>query len=200
MSNIAGRIPGEVCKATYKIPGAFSMCVGEFEERNPWEPLHVERGLPAGSSAVTVMPCEGPHVVAHNSIHHKSIAESILITACDSMATLGCMSLHWPQGEMLLVLGPQHAQAIALEGWSKDDVKRYVFENARKPLSKVRQGGLWDIRYWPKWFAPQEDDDAMIPVVLKPDDIVVIVAGGPGDHSAIVPTWVCYSATRKIDV
>jgi hypothetical protein len=31
------------------------------------------------------------------------------------------------------------------------------------------------------------DEDALMPQVLSPDEIFVMVAGGPGKHSAVVP-------------
>jgi len=32
-----------------------------------------------------------------------------------------------------------------------------------------------------------QDDDALLPQVPSPDDVLVIVAGGPGKHSSVVP-------------
>src|SRR3989441_13130691 len=31
------------------------------------------------------------------------------------------------------------------------------------------------------------DDDALLPQVPSPEDVIVMVAGGPGKHSAVVP-------------
>jgi hypothetical protein len=31
------------------------------------------------------------------------------------------------------------------------------------------------------------EEDALMPAVSSPDDVFVIVAGGPGKHSAVVP-------------
>ena len=40
-------------------------------------------------------------------------------------------------------------------------------------------------------------DDTEMPICASPDDVMVIVAGGPGKHSAIVPT---FGATRSVTV
>ena len=32
--------------------------------------------------------------------------------------------------DLWLVVGPEHANNIANAGWSKDDVKKFIFENA----------------------------------------------------------------------
>jgi hypothetical protein len=42
-------------------------------------------------------------------------------------------------------------------------------------------------------------DDTLIPIAYKPEDIAIIVAGGPGTHSVYVPTFGhTRSVTRKI--
>ncbi len=88
-------------------------------------------------------------------------------------------------GDLLLVLGPEHAATVAADGWSKRDVKCFVYENARLPLHKLKLGGMWEMRKWPKWFNTV-DGHAMIPIVEEPDDILVTVAGG--EHSSFLPT------------
>ena len=59
--NLGGAIPGETNKATFGHPGAYTYCVAEDQEINPWEPLHMDVGLEASDSAVTVFPAEAPH-------------------------------------------------------------------------------------------------------------------------------------------
>jgi hypothetical protein len=85
------------------------------------------------------------------------------------------------------VLAPPHAQTIAADGLSRADVQRFVFENARLPLRTLKLGGMWGIHDWPRWMHAVTDDDALLPQVPSPDDVMVIVAGGPGKHSAVVP-------------
>jgi hypothetical protein len=41
------------------------------------------------------------------------------------------------------------------------------------------------------------DPDATVTPTLRADDLMVIVAGGPGKHSSIVPT---FGATRSVTV
>ena len=45
LTNMGGAIPGETDKATLGHPGKYTFCIAENEEPNPWDPLHVERGL-----------------------------------------------------------------------------------------------------------------------------------------------------------
>jgi hypothetical protein len=61
--------PGGIDRSTLGHPGRFSYCVAEDEEGSAWPPLHVQRGLPAGASAVTVMAA-GPPRPDHERVDH----------------------------------------------------------------------------------------------------------------------------------
>jgi hypothetical protein len=87
----------------------------------------------------------------------------------------------------MLVLGPEHAATVAGDGLSRRDVQQFVFEHARLPLRILKLSGMWGMHDWPLWMQATRDDDALMPQVLSPDEIVVFVAGGPGKHSAVVP-------------
>ena len=43
--NVGGARPGATERSTLGNPMKFTMCFAEWEERNPWSPLHVERGF-----------------------------------------------------------------------------------------------------------------------------------------------------------
>ena len=78
-------------------------------------------------------------------------------------------------------------KTIAGDGLSRADVQRFVFEHARLPLGTLKLGGMWGIHDWPRWMHAITDDDALVPQVPSPEDVMVIVAGGPGKHSSVVP-------------
>ena len=54
MWNLGGAIPGSTNMSTLSNPADYAFCIAEEAEDNPWEPMHVERGCPPGSDAVTV--------------------------------------------------------------------------------------------------------------------------------------------------
>jgi|Deesub1362A_J573_1020465.scaffolds.fasta_scaffold00216_5 hypothetical protein len=184
--NIGGAVPGLGDKATHGHPGKYTYCIAEYEEANPWEPLHVERGFERDVSTVTVVGGEGPH----NINDHSSIdAAGILTTAADTMATLGGNNTWYSNlSEPLLILSPEHAETVARDGFSKMDVKNYIFNHARNPIYKLKDRGMYKMRVWPRWF-DSTDDHAMIPICPRAEDIMVIVAGGPGKQSMCVPTF-----------
>ena len=69
--NIGSGYPGKVDMATLGHPGKYTYCIAEDPEQNPWEPLHVERGLEAGESGVTVLACESPPSYWHRGWVHR---------------------------------------------------------------------------------------------------------------------------------
>ena len=184
--NIAGAIPGLGDMATYGDPTKFTYCCAENEAANPWQPLHVERGFPAHASTVTVIAAEPPHNI---NDHESNTAEGILTTMAGAMATTGSNNPYYAS-EPVLLMSPEHAATVAGDGMSKDAVKQYLFEHARIPLSKFSKENI--ARRFRSKLADQYADaalDTMVPMVQKADDLIVVVVGGAGKHSAWIPTF-----------
>jgi hypothetical protein len=196
--NLGGAIPGETNKATFGHPGSYTYCMAEDEEANPWEPLHVEAGFAPEDSTVTVFAAEAPH----NVMYHGGNSRDFLTVLADSMCTLGNVQMY-VMGDTFVVLGPEHARMLSQAGWRKRDIKLFLFEHARKPVGLLRRGGppQGDARrghFWPRFVDP-EDDTQRVPVVRRPENIHVIVAGGAGGpHSAYLPGWGSAKITRRI--
>jgi hypothetical protein len=190
LMNVGGAWPGRFDMATQGSPAKFSYCLREHVEASPWAPLQAD-------SSVTVFGGEPPHNV---NDHVSTTAAGILHTVADTAVSLGSnVGWYFSQSQLLIVLGPEHARTIANDGFSRADVQRFVFEYARLPLRTLKLGGMWGIQDWPPWMMAVKDDEALLPQVPSPDDVFVIVAGGPGKHSAVVPNC-CFSraVTRPI--
>ncbi len=183
LTNIGGAVPGAIDSATHGHPGKFSYCIAEDEDSNPWEPLHVERGFPRNASTVTLLNAEAPHSINDAK---STTGYSLLTTCASTMATLGGNNIYY-QGEPMLVLGPEHARLLVREGWSKYDVKGFLFEKARLPVGMILKRGMEMGKEFPKWI-DLDDEKEMAPIVMKPEDIIVIVAGGTGAKSMCVLT------------
>lgn len=195
LMNLGGAVPGKLDRSTQGQPSKYAYCIAENEEENPWEPLHVERGHDRNTSTVTVVGAENPHNI---NDHHSITPQGILTTAADAMATMAMNDMYLGGQELVLFLGPEHAATIARDGWTKDDVKRFIFENARKPHYKLKLGGMYSLRDWPKWMDGL-DDHAMIPVLRDWRGLIVVVAGGAGKHSSFGPTFgATLSVTRPV--
>src|SRR5689334_21412552 len=118
-------------------PGKYTFCIAEYEDANPWEPLHVERGFRREQSVVTVVNTEAPHSMSENV---RTDPDGIMTTFASCMATLGVNNLY-SQGHPVLVLGLEHVHHLKAAGWSKMDVKRALFERARQPWGLMKNRG-----------------------------------------------------------
>jgi len=198
LTNVGGAIPGVTDMSTLGHPGKYTYCIAENEEESPWDPLHVERGFKREQSAVTVFGCEAPHNVNNSASQN---AHDLAMTIADTMATLG-KNMFYAQGEVMVVVCPSHAETIAHDGWSKLHFKEFLYEKARKPVRLLKLGGLYgrelNRNFWPRWVDRQNDDE-MVPIVRRPSEITVVIAGGTGRHSAFLPGWATPSATVAVE-
>ncbi|HYB41320.1 MAG TPA: hypothetical protein VEL75_06085 [Candidatus Methylomirabilis sp.] len=196
LMNVGGGWPGRDDMATQGSPAKFSYAIAERADASPWEPLHVGLGFPADQSVVTVYGGEAPHNV---NDHVDTTAAGILNNVADVATTLGSnVGWYFSQSQLLVVLGPEHAATIAADGFSKADVRRFVFEHARLPLARLKLSGMWGMHDWPVWMQKATDDSVMLPRVPSADDVFVIVAGGSGKHSAVVPNCTFSRAVSRV--
>ncbi len=191
LMNIGGATPGTVDRATLGHPGKYAYCLAENEDASPWEPLHVERGFHRDESCVTVCAAEGPHNV---NDHGSTSAAGLLFALAGTAATTGNNNVYLG-GQPLVALGPEHARTIADSGWSKRDFKRAFWERARVPIRCFNPENLIRFAAIDPGRFENAPPDREVELCATPDDVVVIVAGGPGKHSAIVPT---FGATRSV--
>jgi hypothetical protein len=191
LQNVGGARPGREDRATQGHPGKYSYCVAENEAASPWEPLSVERGFRREISTVTVCASEAPHNI---NDHGSATAEGILTTVAGTAATVGSNNIYLG-GEPLVMMGPEHAATVAGGGWSKADFKRALWERARVPLSRFDPSNLdrFGVIY-PAGFKDRPPE-SLVPIAREWSDIMVVVAGGAGKHSVLIPT---FGATRSV--
>ncbi len=183
--NVGGAWPGQGDMATQGSPAKYTYAIAENEAATPWEPLRVALGFGAEESTVTVFGGEGPHNV---NDHVSTTAAGILTVCADTMRGLGSnVGWYLSQSQVLLVLGPEHAATVAGDGFGRADVQRFCFDQARRSLLESKLSGMYGIQDWPGWMNAIVDDEARLPLVPAPEDILVMVAGGPGKHSCVVP-------------
>lgn len=186
MLNCGGAAPGRVDKATQGTPAKYTYCFGENEAANPWEPLHVERGFDPSDSTVTVVGLEGPHDI--NAQDAKTAEECMQIVA-NSIISPGSSNFRFTTGsDMLICFGPEHAAIVARDGWTKNDIKEYLFEHARVPLSMIHQTHINRRKSTPAQYGTFVEGEP-IPVVKDKDNFIIIVSGGAGLHSCWMPNW-----------
>jgi len=182
MQNIGGGWPGVTSLAGIGQPGRYTLCVGEAP--SPWPQLTQDANLPAGTSAVTLLRAESCINVTGGLTEIASVMGSA--ASAFSMLHGGCVAV---------LLAPATAAALAETGYSKHDVQEQLFRSGRVPVHLWRE--MWvrqkiAPRYGvPAWVSAAEAAQEPIPVVQRPQDIVVFVAGGlaPIAQHVYFPTW-----------
>ena len=170
--------PGGSDRSTLGHPGKISYCVAEDEENTLWLPLSEERGVPPQASAVTVMAAGAPRQLMNE---WTTEPEQILDTFIAEMrANMRHYSI-WP-GNYAIVVPPQLRAHFEQAGWSKADVRRYVFEHARIRRGEWAQCG--------KGAVVRNRGEQQYPALNSEDELLVIAAGGPaGGFGAVIPPW-----------
>ncbi len=178
--NILGCIPGQLDRATLGHPGKFTFCIAEDEEDSPWIPLAQERGVPHGTSAVTVMAGESPHQAMNEwTDDPEEIVETFAAAIRHNMLTYSIWA-----GNYALILPKQLRELIAAAGWQKKDIQEYVYRSARVVRRDWATVGKQQIVNMGK------GADQKFTALCSPDDLLVIAAGGPaGGFGAIIPPW-----------
>lgn len=146
MMNIGGVRPGREDLSEMGHEFRCGFCMGDSPEENPWPPLHVDFGLEAGDSAVTMFwPQE------HRS-HSGSTIPDFLHWLC-TIEPYG-----WEPG-MALIFSPKCAKLFAEAGWTKENILDYVVEYARRPAAQVDLG----------WLINNSHQPANVPLPVCPD-------------------------------
>jgi len=184
MTNIGG-ILGATNLHTQGHIARFEHCIAENEDENPWEPLHLERGMSPAESAVTVFPACPALMVDDNSGSRS--AKELLNTFAHSVAYVGNRNING-EGEPLIIVCPTHARLLANSGYSKTDFKRFLWERARVPFGDIPKGNLQSYSDRFLKFYGDFGPDFGLPIADKPEDIVIVVMGGQGTHSLSVQT------------
>ena len=194
--NVGGADPGKMDRATHGHPGKYSYCVAENEDESPWDPLHVERGFERGDSVVTVIGADAPMNINDAS---STSAEGVLHSIASSMITPGSNNA-LRGGEPLVVFSPEHADLIARDGWSKQDVRRYLYEHSKVPFERFSPENRQRIRLLRASWLEREGDTGAVAVADSPDAIMFLVTGGLGKHSMLITTFGnTYASSERID-
>ena len=196
LRNIGGAIEGIASKSTMGQAGRITACIGEWEERSPWPPLHVRRGSALDESAVTVFGSQGSLNLTNVTCKTAEGLLSVLADSLDSPAT-NMLNGHPGSAEILLVLCPDFAGIIAGDGWSVEDAQEFIYQRTKAiPLSR-----------FPKEMHPflegkERIAGDVVPLAASPGQFIIVVAGGLGGLHAVACHPFAYSkaVTRTIAV
>jgi len=198
--NVGGGRPGEVDRATIGHPGKFTCCFAEWEERSPWEPLHVERGFARDDSVVTVYAGGAPTgFIDQVSRDASSLATSYARTL--TAVTHPNLCFH---GEIVVVVPPEHVETFARDGWTKQQIRARILEVTTRPAHTWR-GDAECAEGVPPALADNLPPDMPLAKFTSPEAITLVVAGGEaGKFGAFLQPWLSgpmgsVMVSRKID-
>ena len=163
-----------------------------------WQPYSVDRGFGAGDNIVTVqsvVAISAPTYTGSEKAaeHAEIIADVIGQRTCGYWAAIGMVYSNW---HPLLMLGPSIAKVFAQDGWSKDDIRRYLYDNVKIKASTAEryayhcgQTGFRVDEYVKKGLLPPAygesgDPERLIPVFQHPEWIGIMVAGDWGRNQS----------------
>ncbi|HEX6527321.1 MAG TPA: hypothetical protein VF070_46020 [Streptosporangiaceae bacterium] len=192
--NAFGLRPRELDQATQGTPAKYTACIAENEEESPWPPLHAEFGLNPEDSAVTALTIRS---TLHIEARHTQAPEQLATDIGGTISRTGAL-VH-ETTSALLILGPEHARLFSNSGWSKADLKQYLYDHAVRTPAELAAAGKDALSSRTRWRLPSDHPDAQpgsvvegdVPVRMlnSPAAVLIVVAGaGNAGVSAIVET------------
>lgn len=185
--NLGGGRPDGIDMSALGNPGKFSYCIAENEEESPWEPLHVEMGFRPEQSTVTVFAAEPPRGVAeHKARSAKGLLKTITYTLATVFTYRACLGY-----EAMVILSPEHVKTIHRDGWSKQDVRQFLFENTGVPVRAYEGEEGEGTQFVAHYKEVTIDGERCYQKFRAPEAIKIVVAGGTaGKFSAVIGSWV----------
>ncbi len=148
----------------------------ENEEEFPsLTPTHVELGFAPGDSTVTLFLTAGYH---WTDCHGEQTPEEWIETMAQYVVGTGKLTA---AGFGMLLLPPENAQLFVSNGWSKDDIRKALFEKTKRSVAWVKESGF-KVRFHRPRCEPVNpgDEDSIMAMSATPDadSLYVVVCGG----------------------
>lgn len=183
MRNVAGQRIGETSQSVFGQPGRVAGIVfGEWEEASPWAPLAQRRGVPG--DAVTVFGTMGTVNICDNVAKTTGPLLEMIGRSLPYPGANGYLT-GIPFAEVVVAINPVWAQIIGRDLPDVAEVAASLWESASLPLTD-----------WPDEYRPfyeeqgRVDDRGRVRLARRPEDILVMVAGGMGAlHCAALHSW-----------
>lgn len=188
MINIGGAKPGVSDMALLGHPGKFTYCLGEDEENSPLAPLHTSRGFAPEDSTVTVVGAEAPHsVMFSGDADNPESPAALLDVLAIGLANLATNNAILRGGNAVVVLNPDHANVLAGAGMDRAAIQQALFDRAAHPVADM-------MRVAPGLAGRSKDSansetEAPKKAFRQAQDILVLMAGGSGLYSMVMPSW-----------
>ena len=185
--NVGGALPGVGTMAIFGAMRYTNAVFAEDEDNLPpgWQTHAQQRhGYAPGTNSVSVVFACGVTNVRRRGAKKETPEEDALNgmwRMADYMRTPNLAALAgWEQGTPgIMMIAPVVARRMAEIGWTQRSIREFLWENSKIPMAHMHRAGA------PAWIEidsnPVTRDSIKLdpwPVCQKPDNIVLVVAGG----------------------
>ena len=201
LRNIAGYTHAPEGADKGSIGMSFNVALAENEEacaRIGWPTYAQDRGFGVDENVVTIQSVVAISAPTYSGSenpeeHAELLADVIGEKTCGYWAGIAMVYCNF---HPLIVLGPAIAKTFADKGWTKDRLRRYLYDRVKVPVSRVEQyawycgqTGFSVNRYvreglLPAAFGESEDPGRLIPVFQRTEWIQIVVAGDWGRNQS----------------
>lgn len=187
--NVGGARPGGTERSTLGNPMKFTLCFAEWEERGPWDPLHVERGFAREESVVTVFAMtSGPVQMVDQE---SRTASQLAGTFGMCLESAFSPNMHYVTNT-LVVICPEHLDTLLKDGWSKAQVRERIQSVSARPIRELVEGERSGTGFRRAAAEAMSDSelDRRLAKFRSEDDIHIVVAGSDaGKFSGAFHGW-----------
>ena len=210
--NIAGFKEGITWMGTFGWPG-HTFVMAEDEAESPWPPFHTERGFDRNTSTVTASMMMGASTQFMTAGETSQLHLTGITTWMEKTFYASHFWFEPPYKRMTLFMSPPNAQAVARDGYSKEDLKKYILENSKLSVAEINKEFAFTEERVEPWTVhsqamegtiPKEWDkgpEEKIPLIESPELLDVFVCGSRGrNRNLIFRTTYCRSTTSEIEL
>ncbi len=187
LQNVGGALPGVETMAMFGGIRYTNAVFAEDEDGLPagWDPVCTDHfGLPRGTNAVTVYVATGAANILHRGVGKETPEDEGEQSLLRVAGYIGSPSPHYVHGwahgtPSALLMSRVVARQLAGLGWTKDTIKRFLWERSRFSHDEVCETGML------QWIQQAAEADTAAsaqmdpwPVVRTPEQIILCVAGG----------------------
>lgn len=196
--NLAGWIPGETDKGT--LGSGFHVAIAEDEDavaRIGWPPLRADLGFSDADNVVTVQSVLVTSIPTYSGgTTPEELMTPLRRSMADALGPWAFTGLWYGHCHPLIVMSPAVAAEFAKHGWTKDDIRRDLFEHLDieagvlesyplhvagqpTPLIQLVEQAVIDPSY-----TESDDPERRVPLLLRPEWTNIVIVGDPGRNQS----------------
>lgn len=179
--NVGGGKPGGIDRATMGNPGKYTYCFAEDESDPEWASLAMDRGYDRNDSVVSLFAGEGLQPILDQLSRTPESLSKSMAASLRSVAHVKRFGM----ADAILVVCPEHRRVLREAGWSKEDLRRSLFDELMTPGAELLPGvgGMAE-------GMPEKLKDKLLNK-FRDDGLHIVSTGGTaGMFSAIISGWV----------